>query len=76
MKELSILILSYEGSKHLSNSISSLIDSLPFGLDYEILLDREVTRTGLANVPNRYQDLFLRAKGKYILTTGDDFIYF
>jgi len=76
MKELSILILSYDGSKHLSDSIASLIDSLPLGLDYEILLDREVTRTGLANVPNRYQDLFLRAKGKYILTTGDDFIYF
>lgn len=76
MKELSIIILSYEGSKHLSKSIASLIDSLPAGLDYEILIDKEPARTGLTNVPNRKHDLFLRSKGKYILSTDDDFLYF
>lgn len=43
---------------------------------YEILIDSEVHKTGLQNTPKRFQDLYEKSKGDYIVKSDDDMFYF
>lgn len=76
MKCLSIFILSYQHSKHLKRSVGALIATLPQYIHYEVFIDTEEKRTGIENIPARYREMYNRSSGTYILTTGDDFLYF
>jgi len=74
MSCVSILICSFSGSKYLHRTLLSLTATVH--RDYELLVDVEKERTGLVNTPGRYQGLFARSSGDYIVKSDDDIHYF
>ena len=69
---LSILICSFKESKYLNQTIDSIKVTIPENIEYEILIDQEEKRTGLANTTNRYMKLFEKAKGDVVAKFDDD----
>jgi len=72
---ISILVCSYKESKYLSACLKSLAETIDI-FPYEILVDIEDERTGLANTPRRYQALWERSRGDIIVKSDDDIHYF
>lgn len=76
--DISILICSYK-SKERDRMLEYCFSSIKRTIShykYEILLNVESTPTGIENTPKRYQRLWEKSQGSYIIKSDSDIFYF
>lgn len=73
--DVSILICSYVDDPHLLKCLNSIEETVKT-FKYEILIDIEDPKTLIHNTPIRYNDLFRKSKGDYIVKSDSDILYF